>query len=163
MRVEIAHIYSHESWGSEQEHCLKILSKINPATKPQILIDNYHVPVKTNNLPMLKSVLDQKGIAADFHLEEDLILLGNYFNLKTKTTNKGTFFKNFKIQKENGEYTCLYLTALWYLQQTGFFNQKKEFFLVLLPKKYQSNEKKALDLVKILAPDYSPLIGHIFF
>ena len=163
MKIEIAHIYSNESWGSEQEHSLKIFSKINPATKPQILIDNYHVAAKSSNLEEIKSLLYKKGLEADLYLEAELISLGNYFNLKTKITNKGTFFKNFKIKKENGEYTCVYLTALWYLKQTGFFNKNKEFFLVLLPKKYIANEKKALDLVKILAPDYYSLVGHIFF
>lgn len=163
MKIEVAHIYSNEAWGVEQEHSLKIFSKINPSTKPQILIDNYHVSSKSSNLDMIKSLLHKKGFEADLYLEEDLINLGNYFNLTTKKTRKGTFFKNFKIKKENEEYTCVYLTALWYLKQTGFFNNQKEFFLVLLPKKYISNEKKALDLVKVLAPDYYSLIGHIFF
>ena len=162
MNIEIAHLYSHDQWGEDQEESLKIYKELKTEAKIHILVDDYHVDTE-NDISWLDQFLTDHQIKAQVSFESEMIKLSSLINLSLKETNKGSFYKNYRIKKNNDQYTCLYLTCLWFLKQTGFFNKSPETFLVILPKKYQRNENQALSLMKEISPEYSSKVLHLFY
>lgn len=162
MNIEIAHLYSYEKWGKEQEDSFKIYQDLMSDAKVHILVDDYHVD-QISDIAWLNSFLISKNIKAQVSLESEMTQFSSLINLPLKETPKGSFFKNYQLKKANGKYTCLYLTCLWFLKQTGYFNNITESFLIILPKKYQKNETIAINLMKEISSEHASKVLHIFY
>lgn len=163
MRVEIAHLYSNELWTTRHEESINILKKKYPEiTSASILIDNYHAKGVVNEV-RVKDEMKNRGLIVSVFYEEEMVNKTSEFNLPLRVTKKGSFFKQYRVKNSDGKYSCNYLTALWYLTQSGFFDGERVEFLIIIPKMYEKNEAKSLDLMEALVPGRKGLIKHLFY
>lgn len=157
--IEVAHIYANHEVSQEHFDSIVIarkLKKSNNHYRFLCLIDNYHAEGNINEIKsQLKNI--QKNIT--FYYEKDLIVLAQEFVSKLTLTektfkNKKVYFLGdislFEIKNDETIFYCATLCSVWYLFRLGYFNQEKiEKIINILPLKYESNEKKVIQILSL--------------
>jgi hypothetical protein len=188
--IEFSHMYSDDHFNIEQIQSIIEVKKIiktkelNPEDVTlTILIDDYN---STNNsfdqMKFKKLLTDEYGLEIDsLVFESTLIDLANHLLKKIDPNcihsesfkNKKVYFLSFNNEKIsikemiNGKekLNCCLLAAAWILYRFGYsteLNSIQNYNLItILPKKYQSNEEKALNILK--ACNFDELTNKIFY
>jgi hypothetical protein len=164
--IEFAHIYTNENFCEEHLKAARIAQKKiddfrlkNITYVTTILIDNYNSTDRILDIDKFIKKLEKIGVKSDFVVfEADL---ANYKDKCLELMNGKIKKQYHKYIETNEKCPCSFLVSIWHLARLGIFQmrlfvnkpQTKTPFigkrtLTILPERYRSIEKKALDIIK---------------
>lgn len=180
--IEFAHIYTNESFSSEQERGVILTLKKEKELEKQkykvasgVLIDDYSPAERLLEIPDYLKKLEQAGRAPDFAgLEGSLTGFKNtLLDLVEKKSIKKEYVRY--IDKKNGKIPCSFLIVVWYLLRLGLLDPSGDGnFLIkgspnanfaarrlinILPERFRAVEERAKEL--LLATNYKSYVDNI--
>jgi len=167
--IEFAHIYTNESFSQEHIKAVEILREKELELKDKrlsyvklVMIDNYNPSDHILNIDNFFQDLKKVGGNSDaFIFEADLV---QYKDFALDLMSKRHENSYRKYIKENGKIPCSFLIYVWYMIRLGIIEIKVgsqihllnkdlntikgEKIINILPERYKSVEKKAMEAIK---------------
>lgn len=163
--IEFGHIYVNEMFTNEHYTSAALAQKTIMKLKSEgksyvitVLIDDYNPTDSILNIKKFAKNLRAIGINPDYFIMESSLV--NYKDMALEEMNGKIKRLYTKYIENNQKCPCSFLVSIWHLLRLGAFDDvhidktegKKPFqaerIITILPERYRSIEKKALDIIK---------------
>lgn len=166
--VELSHLLSGEKFNESHLKSLKIFKDNIKSNQDKyticVMVDNYNFPNQTNDIEGMIKCYNQENMKIDNLCYENVMVLKalevieKIPDIIDTSSNLGINSCDGFISllnKETNKYSCCLLTSIWYLARMGEVNlgmEPAQKLINVLPKKYQSNEKKVREILLKINP-----------
>jgi len=170
--IEFAHIYVNESMTNEHYTAVALVQKKIQELKStgksyvtSILIDDYNPSESILNVKKFLKELKSIGVNPDYIVMESS--LASYKEIALDEMNGKIKRMYLKYLSNNEKCPCSFLVSIWHLLRLGALDSTKiisatsrkpfqaEGLITILPERYRSVEKRALDIIK--STKFAPL------